>query len=147
MMRMRIGMALFLVAGLTGAPAFAQQAVTADPAGLAKGVIEQQITAFLNDDAATAYSFASPEIKSVFPNAERFFEMVKKTYAPVYRPGNYAFGRNQVSPDGKVAFQEVLISAPDGKDWAVYYELKRQNDGNFAINGVRMKRETSSQGI
>jgi hypothetical protein len=146
-MRMRIGTALFLLAGLAGIPAQAQQAVTEDPAGMAKGVIEQQITAFLNDDAATAYSFASPEIKSVFPNADRFFEMVKKSYAPVYRPGNYAFGRNKVSPDGLVAFQEVLISAPDGKDWAVYYELKRQKDGNFAINGVRIKRETSSQGI
>ncbi len=61
--------------------------------------------------------------------------------------GNYAFGRNQVSPDGTVAYQEVLISAPDGKDWAVYYELKRQRDGQFAINGVRMMRETNSQGI
>ncbi len=118
-----------------------------DPAMHARQVIEQQITAFLNDDATTAYSFASPEIKSVFPNAERFFEMVKKSYAPVYRPGNYAFGRNQVSPDGTVAYQEVLISAPDGKDWAVYYELKRQRDGQFAINGVRIKRETNSQGI
>ncbi|PYB75069.1 DUF4864 domain-containing protein [Rhizobium wuzhouense] len=147
MMRMRIAMALYLVAGLTGGPALAEDAVPADPAGLAKGVIEQQITAFLNDDAAAAYSFASPEIKSVFPNPERFFEMVKKSYGPVYRPGNYAFGRNQVSPDGKVAFQEVLISSPDGKDWAVYYELKRQSDGKFAINGVRIKRETTSQGI
>ena len=147
MMRMRIGNALFITAGLLAAPALAQQDMSADPAGLAKNVIEQQITAFLNNDATTAYSFASPEIKSVFPNAERFFEMVKKSYAPVYRPGNYAFGRNQVSPDGTVAYQEVLISAPDGKDWAVYYELKRQRDGQFAINGVRMKRETNSQGI
>lgn len=123
------------------------QADERDPAQHARQVIEQQITAFLNNDATTAYSFASPEIKSVFPNAERFFEMVKKSYGPVYRPGNYAFGRNQVSPDGTVAYQEVLISAPDGKDWAVYYELKRQRDGQFAINGVRMKRETNSQGI
>lgn len=147
MMRMRIGNALFITAGLLAAPALAQQDMSADPAGLVKNVIEQQITAFLNNDATTAYSFASPEIKSVFPNAERFFEMVKKSYAPVYRPGNYAFGRNQVSSDGTVAYQEVLISAPDGKDWAVYYELKRQRDGQFAINGVRMKRETNSQGI
>ena len=146
-MRMRIGIALFLKAGLFAAPAFAQQDAKTDAVGLAKDVIEQQITAFLNNDAAAAYAFASPEIKSVFPNAERFFEMVKKSYAPVYRPGNYAFGRNQLSPDGTVAFQEVLISAPDGKDWAVYYELKRQRDGNFAINGVRMMRETNSQGI
>ncbi|PLK71191.1 DUF4864 domain-containing protein [Rhizobium sp. TH135] len=147
MMRMRIGIALFLTAGLLAAPVFAQQDTKTEAAGLAKDVIEQQITAFLNNDATTAYSFASPEIKSVFPNAERFFEMVKKSYAPVYRPGNYAFGRNQVSPDGTVAYQEVLISAPDGKDWAVYYELKRQRDGQFAINGVRMMRETNSQGI
>jgi hypothetical protein len=146
-MRMRIGIALFLTAGLFAVPALAQQSGTNDAAGRAKDVIEQQITAFLNDDATTAYSFASPEIKSVFQNAERFFEMVKKSYAPVYRPGNYAFGRNQVSPDGTVAYQEVLISAPDGKDWAVYYELKRQSDGQFAINGVRMMRETNSQGI
>ena len=52
-----------------------------------------------------AYAFASPEIKSVFPDAERFFDMVKKTYAPVFKPGNYAFGRNQISKDGTVAFQ------------------------------------------
>ncbi|MBU2327212.1 MAG: DUF4864 domain-containing protein [Alphaproteobacteria bacterium] len=147
MMRMRIGIAIFLVAGILTAPAFAQQEESIGVAGLAKDVIEQQITAFLNDDATTAYSFASPEIKSVFPNAERFFEMVKKSYAPVYRPGNYAFGRNQVSPDGTIAYQEVLISAPDGKDWAVFYELKRQRDGQFAINGVRIMRETNSQGI
>ncbi|MCJ8239123.1 DUF4864 domain-containing protein [Peteryoungia algae] len=147
MMRMRIGIAIFLVAGILNAPAFAQQEESIGVAGLAKDVIEQQITAFLNDDATTAYSFASPEIKSVFPNAERFFEMVKKSYAPVYRPGNYAFGRNQVSPDGTIAYQEVLISAPDGKDWAVYYELKRQRNGQFAINGVRIMRETNSQGI
>jgi hypothetical protein len=147
MMRMRIGIALSLVVGLLAAPVMAQQDRKTEAVTLVKNVIEQQITAFLNDDAQTAYSFASPEIKSVFPNAERFFEMVKKSYGPVYRPGNYAFGRNQVSPDGTVAYQEVLISAPDGKDWAVYYELKRQRDGRFAINGVRMKRETNSQGI
>lgn len=146
-MRMRIGIALSFMVGLLAAPVMAQQDGKTEAVTLVKNVIEQQITAFLNDDAQTAYSFASPEIKSVFPNAERFFEMVKKSYGPVYRPGNYAFGRNQVSPDGTVAYQEVLISAPDGKDWAVYYELKRQRDGRFAINGVRMKRETNSQGI
>ena len=144
MMRMSIALAL---AGLVAAISTPASAEESDLGVQARAVITQQITAFLNDDAKTAYSFASPEIKSVFPNAERFFDMVKRTYAPVFRPGNYAFGRNSLSKDGTVAFQEVLISAPDGKDWAVYYELKRQRDGNFAINGVRMKRETSSQGI
>ncbi len=82
-------------------------------------------------------SFASPEIKSVFPNAERFFEMVKKSYGPVYRPA--------IMPSVVIRFLRWhgCLSggsdlAPDGKDWAVYYELKRQRDGQFAINGVRM---------
>ncbi|UJW73734.1 DUF4864 domain-containing protein [Rhizobium sp. SL42] len=143
----RFAAALVVLAGLYPGLASADDPTAGDPATQARQVITQQITAFLNNDIPAAYSFASPEIKSAFPNAERFFEMVKKSYEPVYRPGNFAFGRNQMSPDGTVAFQEVLISAPDGKDWAVFYELKRQRGGNFAINGVRMMRETNSQGI
>ncbi|QLF70468.1 DUF4864 domain-containing protein [Peteryoungia desertarenae] len=134
---------LWFAVSLLALPAKAEQ----DAVREAQSVISRQIEAFLADDATTAYSFASPEIKSVFPNAERFFDMVKKSYAPVFRPGNYAFGRHKVTPDGESAYQEVLISAPDGKDWAVFYELKRQRSGTFAINGVRMVRETGSQGI
>lgn len=144
----RFAVALIVMAGLYPGLVSAEDMTAAnDPALQARQVITQQITAFLKDDASAAYSFASPEIKSAFPNAERFFDMVKKSYQPVYRPGNFSFGRNKVSADGSVAFQEVLISAPDGKDWAVFYELKRQRDGTFAINGVRMMRETNSQGI
>ena len=156
-MRSRFAVALVVLAGFYPGLAYTDDLkvgdvkvgdlAAGDPALQARQVISQQITAFLNNDIPAAYSFASPEIKSAFPNAERFFEMVKKSYEPVYRPGNFAFGRNQVSADGTVAFQEVLISAPDGKDWAVFYELKRQRGGNFAINGVRMIRETNSQGI
>ena len=113
----------------------------------AQSVITQQIQAFLSDDADKAYGFASPAIRSRFPDKNRFFDMVRKSYAPVYHPGNYAFGRSKVSADGSVVLQEVLISVSEGKDWTAVYELEKQPDGTFRINGVQMLENKTSQGI
>lgn len=124
-----------------------QPALADDKTDAARLAISGQISAFLNDDAEKAYSFASPDIKARFPDAERFFDMVKQTYTPVYRPGNYAFGRSKFVADGNRAYQEVLISGKDGKDWAVYYDLMRQPDGRYVINGVKMTVDTLSRGI
>lgn len=108
----------------------------AEPVDTAQGVIQKQIDAFLNDDARTAYSFASPVIRQRFPDADAFFDMVRKSYAPVYRPGNFAFGRARV--EGDMVAQEVLISGPDGKDWTALYQVVRQPDGGYRINGVHL---------
>lgn len=108
----------------------------AEPIDSARSVIQSQIEAFLRDDADTAYSFASPQIRSKFPDKTIFFEMVKRGYTPVYRPGNFAFGRSKV--DGDTVVQEVLISGPDRKDWTALYFLVKQPDGSYKINGVQM---------
>lgn len=111
-------------------------ALAAEPVDTAQSIIEKQIQAFLDDDAATAYSFASPQIQGKFPDKSIFFEMVKRGYAPVYRPGNFAFGRSKI--DGDTVVQEVLISGADGKDWTALYFLVKQPDGTYKINGVQM---------
>ncbi|MDR6758159.1 hypothetical protein J2Y48_003458 [Mycoplana sp. BE70] len=108
-----------------------------EPVDSAQIVIERQIDAFLHDDATAAYSFASPTIREKFPDETLFFDMVKRGYGPVYRPGNFAFGRSKVS-DGTV-LQEVLITGSDGKDWTVIYQVIRQPDGSYKINGVYMQ--------
>ncbi|MEM5472792.1 DUF4864 domain-containing protein [Hoeflea sp. AS60] len=110
----------------------------ADDKAAARLVIESQINAFLSDDMATAYSFAAPSIKQIYPDQNRFFEMVKRGYQPVYRPGNFAFGRVKVAGDGAGIVQEVIIQGPDGQDWTALYSLERQPDGSFKINGVQM---------
>jgi hypothetical protein len=107
-----------------------------EPLDTGQSIIKRQITAFLSDDAATAYSFASPAIQGKFVNQDVFFDMVKRAYQPVYRPGNFAFGRSKVS-DGEI-MQEVVIRAPDGKDWTALYQLTKQPDGSWKINAVRM---------
>ena len=133
---MRLPAAVFLCVSL---PLLSLSAARAEePVDTVQGIIQSQITAFLNDDAKTAYSFASPTIRGKFPNEAVFFDMVKKGYAPVYRAGNFAFGRSKV--EGDMVVQEVLISGPDGKDWTALYQLLKQPDGSYRINGVHMVR-------
>jgi hypothetical protein len=67
----------------------------ADDTAAAQSVIESQIKAFLADDMSTAYSFAAPSIKRMYPDESRFFDMVKRGYQPVYRPGNFCFRPRQ----------------------------------------------------
>jgi hypothetical protein len=110
--------------------------LAAEPVDTAQSIIQNQIEAFLNDDAETAYSFASPQIRQKFPDKSIFFEMVKRGYTPTYRPGNFAFGRSKI--EGDTVVQEVLISGPDGKDWTALYFLVKQPDGTYKINGVQM---------
>ncbi|MCT7665477.1 DUF4864 domain-containing protein [Shinella kummerowiae] len=133
---MKLPAALFLcILTITLPSSFAR---AEEPVDTAQSIIQSQIDAFLNDDAKTAYSFASPTIRGKFPSESAFFDMVKKGYAPVYRPGNFAFGRSKVAGDTVV--QEVLISGPDGKDWTALYQLVKQPDGSYKINGVHMVR-------
>ncbi|MDL2410219.1 DUF4864 domain-containing protein [Rhizobium calliandrae] len=127
--------------------AFAPTARAQDPVQSAQTLIEEQIDAFLHNDAAAAYSFAAPGIKALFPDKDTFFAMVKKSYQPVFHPGNYAFGKSRSIDNGAVVFQEVLITGLDDKDWTAIYEITRQPDGSYKINGVQILPNTSSEGI
>ena len=116
-----------LVVGLA-APARAGDDVAA-----AQTVIRAQVDAFGRDDAATAYSYAAPAIRSMFPQADIFIGMVKQRYAPVYRHKSFEFGEAKVS-DGKIA-QRVHIVDADGEVWEALYTLEQQPDGSVKITG------------
>ena len=104
----------------------------------ARATIESQLRAFLADDGALAYSFAAPNVKQVFPDVGRFMDMVKGGYAPVYRPQEWSFGRNQILADGSQV-QELLLSDKTGKNWRAIYTLEKQADGNWRITGVSLQ--------
>lgn len=125
----------------------AQTAQAEDPVRQAQAVITGQISAFIAEDAERAYSFASPGIRSLYRSGSQFLAMVRKNYPAVYQPGNYAFGRSKLVGGGELVLQEVLISADEGKDWTAIYEMRLMDDGAYKVNGVRMTRNTSSQGI
>ena len=108
-------------------------ACAADDVAAAQGIIRSQVEAFGRDDAVTAYSYAAPAIRSMFPQADIFIGMVKQKYTPVYRHRSFEFGEAQVS-DGKIA-QRVHIIDADGEAWEALYTLEQQPDGSVKITG------------
>jgi hypothetical protein len=121
---------VLLVAFLT---CLAAPARAGDDVAAAQSVIRAQVDAFGRDDAATAYSYAAPAIKSLFPQADIFIGLVKQKYAPVYRHKSFEFGEAQVS-DGKIA-QRAHIVDTDGEAWEALYTLEQQPDGSVKITG------------
>jgi len=96
-------------------------------------VIQSQIAAFQKDDGPTAYGYASPTIQEKFVNPDIFMEMVRTGYAAVYHPREVEF-RDLKVENGRL-LQEVFVVGPDGNPALAIYEMQRQPDGSWRING------------
>ena len=119
-----------LVAFLIG---FALPVHAADHVAAGQSVIRSQIEALGRDDAAAAYSYAAPAIQEVFPQADVFMDMVRQSYAPVYRHKSFEFGEARAA-DGKIA-QRVHIIDAEGVPWEALYTLELEPDGSIKISG------------
>ena len=104
-----------------------------------RGIIQDQIEAFKRDDAVRAFSFATPALQNMFGSQERFMDMVKDGYRPVYRPRSYAMGEFKDTPDGTSL--NVRIQDLDGVDWVATYTLEQQADGTWRISGCFLTKE------
>ncbi len=100
-------------------------------------VISGQLEAFKKDDYQTAYSFAAPIVKGIFPNVDTFMEMVKRGYGPIYKNSKYVFTELKTDTLGRPA-QHVIITASDGKRYEAVYAMQQQPDGSWKIAGVQM---------
>ncbi len=105
-------------------------------------VIRSQISAFQAMDHEKAFSFAAPKIREIFKTTDRFIQMVKNGYMPLYNPELYSFGRNTFLY-GEI-YQEVLVTDEKGKQWQAVYTLKKQSDGTWKITGVKMEPYTGA---
>jgi Domain of unknown function (DUF4864) len=101
-------------------------------------VIQSQMAAFQKDDGATAYGYASPTIQQKFANPDVFLEMVKTGYPAVYHPREVEFRELKVE-NGRL-LQEVYVVGPDGNPALAIYEMQRQPDGSWRINGCWLTR-------
>ncbi len=114
----------------------AAPACAADDVATAQGVIRSQTEALGRDDRETAYSYASPAIHGMYPNADIFMAMVQGAFAPVYRHKSFEFGEAQTS-GGQIA-QRVHIIDADGQAWEALYTLEREPDGSLKITGCSL---------
>lgn len=101
-----------------------------------EGVIARQLDAFRHDDAAGAYAFAAPSIQRMFPTPDIFMDMVRRGYAPVYRPSDVVFA-DLALRDGDLV-QTVELTGPDGRPVTALYTMERQPDGSWRIAGCML---------
>lgn len=126
---------LLAAAPLSGA---AQSAVAPEDARAVRAVIEAQIDAFRKDDAARAFSLATPGIREKFGSPGNFMDMVRSAYAVVYRPMSVAF-EAPVAIDGEIV-QPVRMTDAEGRAWIAVYPMQRQPDGRWLTNGCQLGR-------
>lgn len=122
-------------------PADAQTAQNDQPVAVTQaiqGVISDQLAAFRRDDAAAAFQDASPFIQSRFQQPDLFLEMVRSGYAPVYRPQQVEF-RDLLPAEGGMLEQRVFVMGPDGRGYLAHYQMQRQPDGSWKINGCTLE--------
>ena len=100
-------------------------------------VINAQLEAFRRDDALAAYSFAAPEIRSLFRTPREFMRMVRTGYHAVYRPRSVRFLHHLMVAGRPVQPLEIVT----GEDQLIvaYYVMQRQRDGSWKIAGCSLR--------
>ncbi|UWQ57835.1 DUF4864 domain-containing protein [Leisingera caerulea] len=109
-------------------PAFAQrEPVTA--------VIGSQFEAFLNNDAETAFTYASPNIRRIFGTPDRFGQMVRQGYPMVWRPAEVRYlDLREVAGN---LWQRVMITDQNGTVHLLDYQMVKLESG-WKINAVQI---------
>ena len=97
-------------------------------------IISSQIDAFQKSDITTAYSFASPVIKSKFASAKIFGRMVESGYPMIWSPKEYKFLEFNFFNGSLI--QRVLFVDSQNRIFMFDYELKQYQPDNWLINGV-----------
>ncbi len=105
-------------------------------------VVQAQLEAFAQDDAAKAFSYAAPNIRHLVGNAENFLEMVRTQYEIVYRPSATTF----MQPTGEAgeAVLKVRMTDEDGNNWIATYTLQKQKTKVWRITGCAVNEATGT---
>ncbi|MFN7223366.1 MAG: DUF4864 domain-containing protein [Paracoccaceae bacterium] len=100
-----------------------------------QSVIRSQTDAFLKDDFAQAFTFASPTIKGLFGTAENFGRMVRQGYPMVHRPADVKM--LELREVAGNLWQRVMITDEQGRTHLLDYQMVETAEG-WQINGVQL---------
>ena len=101
-----------------------------------QAVVQAQLKAFAADDAALAFSYATPRIRKMFGDADTFLAMVRSSSPMVYRPASTSFFKPEKLDGAWV--QRVQMSDAQGALWQAVYSLELQRNGAWRINGCEV---------
>ena len=137
---MRIGLLLGLGASCLVGGAMAAGMSPADEKAI-HSVVQSQLDALAEDDAASAFALATPATRVQFGNPDNFLHIVKQHYNPIYNHRLALFSDPEVI-DG-TPIQIVRLTDRDSRVWLAVYRMQRDNDGSWKIDGCQLLETTS----
>jgi hypothetical protein len=128
---------IILAIGLSFWAAFAHGQEVLAPNPDIETTIQSQFDAFLDRDVGEAWQYASPNIQSLFGNAENFGRMVQQGYPMVWTPGQVEFIDLQTLAG--IIVQRVEVIDQSGTAHYLGYQMIQTENG-WRINGVQILR-------
>lgn len=107
--------------------------LTADDRAAIEFVIREQLMAFRQDDAATAFHHAAANVREKLQTPAALMALVRTSYSPIYCPRAVEFGALAGGAGGPV--QVVFLIGPDDRAYTASYHMQRQSDGTWKIAG------------
>lgn len=113
-----------------------------EPSGAndARTVIESQLQAFQDEAVETAYGYAAPNVRRLFPTPEVFGKMVRNGYPMVWDPAETEF--LGAEPRGAMIVQRLRLVDQKGVPYIAEYAMLMV-DGEWRIAGVEIKKDNS----
>jgi hypothetical protein len=107
-------------------------------------VVQSQLLAFADDDAETAFSLATKSTQKLAGTPNDFLKVIKQRFTPIYRHRNALFSEPEII-EGH-ALQVVQLIDHDNLVWIAIYEVEREADGAWKIDGCQLF-ETNTMSI
>lgn len=107
-------------------------------------VVQSQLNAFADDDAERAYGLATLATQSLAGTPHELLRIIKQRFTPIYRHRHALFSEPEII--GAHALQVVQLTDHDDLVWIAIYEVEREEDGSWKVDGCRLF-ETNNQSI
>ncbi|HEX2531068.1 MAG TPA: DUF4864 domain-containing protein [Burkholderiaceae bacterium] len=104
-------------------------------------VVQSQLKALAEDDAAKAFSLATRSTRAQLGSADNFLQLIKEEYSPIYRNRLAIFSEAEIINGNTI--QVVRITDRDSHVWVALYQMEREHDGSWKIDGCSLFETTS----
>lgn len=128
---MRLGICGFVLGAVMAWPLMAEEPRNAD----IEAVINGQMQAFVAQDVARAFDYASPNIKGIFGTAQNFGVMVQRGYPMVWNPADIKM--LELREVAGNLWQRVMVTDQVGRSHMLDYQMIETPAG-WQINAVQL---------
>lgn len=122
-------------------PAQAIDDITTADAIAIHEVVQSQLEALSNDDAASAFELATPEKRMLIGSPDNFLRLIKEEYNPIYRYQRVMFSRPEVVNGD--AIQIVRVTDGYSRVWLAVFWMQQGEDSSWKIDGCQLLETTS----